>query len=95
MTPSLRMSPLHSRCPRVPLVLPLISPREMMVPPLVMARVMSSALAPCAPRMAREPMSRYEVGEAMTTLENRATEFFPLRLAVGYICTFFTGCMQM
>ena len=69
--------------PPGPAVFPLMCPREMMVPPLVMARVISSALAPLPSRIAREPRSSVDPGVAMTTLLNRATEFTPFRFAVG------------
>ncbi|OQC67306.1 MAG: hypothetical protein BWX50_01368 [Euryarchaeota archaeon ADurb.Bin009] len=94
MMPSFRISPLHSMWPRVPSFSPRMCPREMTLPPVVIARVTSSALVCSASRMAREPRSRIEPGVATTMLENRATAFFPTRRAVGYMSTWLTGCMQ-
>ncbi|OPY45707.1 MAG: hypothetical protein A4E42_00709 [Methanoregulaceae archaeon PtaU1.Bin222] len=66
----------------------------MIVPPVVMARVSSSAVAPSADRRATDPRSIKDPGVHTTMLENLAMEFFPARSATGDIWIFRTGCMH-
>src|SRR5674536_12096 len=80
------ISPRHSRCPLTSPWRAVRFPREMISPPFVIVRAITSALHCSASNITRAPTSICEPSVAYSSEYDNAVAFSPTQRIVGYIC---------